>query len=249
MILKVLTYPDPRLREKALPVEVFDRTLSELAANMLETMYSEQGIGLAATQVGELRRMLVIDCRPKDEKGRYDLQQGSDLEAQVEQPLVLINPRIVKGEGKTTFDEGCLSVPSFFETVERIKTIEVEYQDLSGKIKKLKTDGLLSIVIQHEMDHLEGTLFIDHLSLIKSNKIKNQIKKSGYPEKKSRGRDKATLENSSDSDDFKGRGSSSERELEKVLLRSSVKDSVQGSMIGEPSSMGDLKRKKEGSRE
>lgn len=187
MILKVLTYPDPRLREVSKKVTDFSGSLKTLAENMLETMYSENGIGLAAPQVGELLRLLVIDARPRDTGGRYEENQMTELETAIQQPLVIINPEIVQHEGKTTFDEGCLSVPSFFETVERHKYIELKYQDLSGKSQILKTDGLLSIVVQHEMDHLEGTLFIDHLSYVKSNKIKNQIKKHGYPEKKKRG--------------------------------------------------------------
>lgn len=182
-ILPILKYPDPRLRELSKPVEKFTPELKKLAENMLETMYDENGIGLAAPQVGELIRMLVIDTRPRDTKGRYEKNEMSEKESQVTQPLVIINPEIVKGEGKTTFSEGCLSVPSFFEDVERHEYIELKYQDLDGKTQILKTDGLLAICIQHEMDHLEGTLFIDHLSFVKSNKIKNQIKKHGYPEK------------------------------------------------------------------
>jgi peptide deformylase len=184
-ILEVLKFPDPRLREVAKPVKDFDARLKKLAEDMFETMYAENGIGLAAPQVAELKQMLVIDCRPRDTKGRYEIEEQSEAEKSIEQPLVLCNPKIVKFEGKTTFDEGCLSVPSFYETVERHKYIEVEYQDVTGQKKLLKTDGLLAIVIQHEMDHLEGTLFIDHLSLVKANKIKNQIKKHGYPKKKS----------------------------------------------------------------
>jgi peptide deformylase len=151
---------------------------------MLDTMYDANGIGLAAPQVGKLYRMLVIDTRPRDiEKARYENEDMSELEQKIKQPLVLINPEIVKGEGQTTFDEGCLSVPSFFETVERFETVEVKAYDVNGKEIRFKTDGLLAICIQHEMDHLEGTLFIDHISFTKSNKIKNQIKKSGYPTK------------------------------------------------------------------
>ena len=183
-ILEILKFPDPRLREVSEKVVTFDAELKTLADNMLATMYAENGIGLAAAQVGELKRMLVIDCRPRDVQGRYEIEDQSEFEKQVQQPLVIINPEIVKHEGKTTFDEGCLSVPSFYDTVERYKYIELHYNDLQGNKKILKTDGLLAIVIQHEMDHLEGTLFIDHLSLLKSNKIKNQIKKFGYPEKK-----------------------------------------------------------------
>jgi peptide deformylase len=184
MILKVLTYPDPRLREISQPVTQFDGKLKKLSEDMLETMYAENGIGLAAPQVGELVRMLVVDTRPRDLEGRYEKNVMTELEQNIQQPLVVINPVILKGESKTTYDEGCLSVPSFYETVERHKTIELQYQDVTGKTHVLKTDGLLSICLQHEMDHLEGTLFIDHISFVKSNKIKNQIKKSGYPDKK-----------------------------------------------------------------
>jgi peptide deformylase len=182
MILEVLKYPDPRLREKSEKVKDFTASLKKLSEDMLETMYAERGIGLAAPQVGELVQMLVIDCRPKDEgKARYKIEEMSELEQKIDQPLVIINPVITKREGKTTYEEGCLSVPTFFDNVDRATWIELEYQDLQGNKKKLQTDGLLAIVIQHEMDHLEGTLFIDHLSFLKSNKIKNQIKKNGYP--------------------------------------------------------------------
>lgn len=185
--LEILTYPNPILREVSKPVDKFTpeviTRLKKLAEDMLETMYEANGIGLAAPQVGELIRMLVIDCRSKGESGRYEIGDMTELEQQVAQPLVLINPEIVKGEGKTTFDEGCLSVPSFFETVERFEKVEVKAFDVNGKELRFTTDGLLAIVVQHEMDHLEGTLFIDHISFTKSNKIKNTIKKSGYPTK------------------------------------------------------------------
>lgn len=185
MKLKVLTFPDPRLREVSQPVTDFGPKLKKLTEDLLETMYAENGIGLAAAQVGELVRLLVIDARPRDTGGRYDSDDNmTELEKMITQPLIICNPEIIKGEGSTTFDEGCLSVPSFFETVERHSYIELKYQDVDGKSKTLKTDGLLAIVCQHEMDHLEGTLFIDHLSFVKANKIKNQIKKHGYPEKK-----------------------------------------------------------------
>lgn len=178
----ILTFPNPILREVAKPVEKFTPELQTLAEDMLETMYDAKGIGLAAPQIGELIRMLVIDTRAKDEKGRrYHYDEMTELEKKIEQPLVLINPVIIKGEGKTTFDEGCLSVPTYFETVERFNYIEVKAFNVKGEEFILKTDGLLAICIQHEIDHLEGTLFIDHLSFVKSNKIRNQIKKHGYP--------------------------------------------------------------------
>jgi peptide deformylase len=182
--LEILTYPNPLLREVSEKVKNFTPEIKKLADDMLETMYDANGIGLAAVQVGKLYRMLVIDTRPRDpEKSRYESEDLSPLEAQIKQPLILINPEIVNGTGKITFDEGCLSVPSFFETVERFETVEVKAFDVNGKEFRFKTDGLLAICIQHEMDHLEGTLFIDHISFTKSNKIKNQIKKSGYPTK------------------------------------------------------------------
>jgi peptide deformylase len=183
-ILKILTFPDARLREVSKVVEKFDAELKTLSENLIETMYDAKGIGLAAPQVGELKRMVVIDTRPRDEKGRrYKQEEMSELESAVEQPLILINPKIIRGEGKTTFDEGCLSVPTYFETVERFNLIEVQAQNIKGEVFNFTTDGLLAICIQHELDHLEGTLFIDHLSFIKSQRIKTQIKKHGYPVK------------------------------------------------------------------
>ena len=184
-IREILKFPDPRLREVSQPVEKFGPELKQLVEDMLETMYEAKGIGLAAPQIGELIRLLVIDTRPRDEKGkRYNYDEMSDLEKSVQQPLVLFNPQIVKGEGKTTFDEGCLSIPGYFETVQRYEYVEMKAQDVNGNEFIVKTDGLLAICMQHEMDHLEGTLFIDHLSFVKGNRIKNQIKKYGYPVKK-----------------------------------------------------------------
>lgn len=180
-ILEILTYPNPILREISKPVAVFDAKLKKLIEDMLETMYDARGIGLAAAQVGELKQLLVIDTRPKDEAGRrYEYDEMTELEQALPQPLILINPKIVKGYGSTTFDEGCLSVPTFFDTVKRFEKIDVKAVDHQGKPFEFTVDGLLAICIQHEMDHLNGTLFIDHLSFMKSNKIKNQIKKFGY---------------------------------------------------------------------
>ncbi len=182
MKLEILTYPNPILREVSQPVQKFDANLKKLVADMLETMYDAKGIGLAAPQVGELIQLLVIDTMPRDEEGqRYQYDEMTELERAIKQPLVLINPVIVKGYGSTTFDEGCLSVPSFFETVKRFEKVDMKAFDVDGKEFTFTVDGLLAICIQHEMDHLAGTLFIDHISFLKSNKIKNQIKKNGYP--------------------------------------------------------------------
>lgn len=190
MKLEILTYPNPLLREISEPVTRFGEELKKLTNDMLETMYDASGIGLAAPQVGQLIQLLVIDTRPRDLTGdleldakpsRYENNEQTELEKKIKQPLILLNPKIVNGWGKTTFDEGCLSVPSFFETIERFEKVEVTAFDLNGKKIQLITDGLLAVCIQHEMDHLTGTLFIDHISFTRSNKIKNQIKKSGYP--------------------------------------------------------------------
>jgi peptide deformylase len=190
-IKPILTFPDPRLREVSKEVTEFGPEIRKLADDMLETMYHANGIGLAAAQIGELKRVLVIDTRPRDEKGRrYKYDEMSELEAGVQQPLILVNPVLVKGEGKTTFDEGCLSLPSYFETVERFEKVIFKAQDVNGKEFKIETDGLLAICMQHEMDHLEGTLFIDHLSFLKGKRIKDQIKKHGYPVKEDKSDDK-----------------------------------------------------------
>jgi len=191
-ILEVLKYPDPRLRNKGKAVETVSPEMQKLADDMLETMYHERGIGLAAIQVGVEVRLLVIDTSPRDgelnaeaegHKERYDLDDDqTDLEKQVAMPLVIFNPEIVQKEGKTTFDEGCLSLPGYYETVERSKLIEVTGLDREGQPMTLKLDGLLSICMQHEIDHLEGKVFIDRLSPIKSKRLKAKIKKFGYPD-------------------------------------------------------------------
>jgi peptide deformylase len=182
--LKILTFPDPRLKEVSVAIEKFGPEMELLANDMLETMYDAHGIGLAAPQVGQLKRFLVVDTRPQDDEGRrYKYDEMTELEQSIQQPLFIANPRIVKGEGKQTFDEGCLSVPGFYETVERYNYIELEAEDVNGKTFTIKTDGLLAVCLQHEMDHLDGKLFIDRISFVKSNKIKGQIKKHGYPTK------------------------------------------------------------------
>ncbi len=180
-MLEILKYPDPRLKIKCEPVRTVTPDLVNFAHKMLETMYSSNGIGLAAAQVNNPIRLLVVDTRPRGEKDRYELSQMSELEKLIDQPLVLFNPRIVNKEGKTSYEEGCLSVPTYFETVDRFEFIEVEALNLKGESITIKTDGLLSICIQHEIDHLDGKLFIDRLSTIKGTRIKNKIKKFGYP--------------------------------------------------------------------
>jgi peptide deformylase len=194
-LLEILKFPDPRLRKKCKPVSEVTEELQVFAQDMLETMYHSRGIGLAAAQVDRQVRFLVTDTRPR-EGGRYKPEDQTELEALVPQPLFLFNPVITKKRGRTTFDEGCLSVPTYFETVERADYIELEALGLDGKKFQLKTDGLLAICIQHEIDHLDGKLFIDRLSPIKSARIKSKIKKFGYPDPGSTHDDEETHDSS-----------------------------------------------------
>ena len=159
-ILNVLHFPHPNLRKKATLIEAIDAGIRTLAENMQETMYAEGGIGLAATQVDVHKRVIVMD-----------LSETKD------QPRVMINPEIIQREGSEQMQEGCLSVPGFYETVERAEKIRCRYLDLEGESRELDADGLLAVCIQHEIDHLDGKLFIDYLSPLKRQIIKKKIKK------------------------------------------------------------------------
>ncbi len=180
-ILEVLTFPNPKLRKKSSPVETVDNDVQKLVDDLVETMYDFNGIGLAAPQIDVRKRVVVIDTRPKD-NGRYTIEGLTELEQKIEQPLILINPEIIEKEGETTYEEGCLSVPSYFEMVKRFEKIKFRMLNLKGETVEQEVDGLLSICIQHEIDHLDGKLFIDRLSVIKGNRIKAKIKKFGYPD-------------------------------------------------------------------
>jgi peptide deformylase len=180
--LKIYAFPDIVLTKKAAPIERVDQSYFKLADDMLETMYAAPGIGLAAPQVGELVRLLVIDTRPTDDNDQVDESRMTELEKAVQYPVIIFNPEIVKSEGVTTYEEGCLSVPGYTEEVQRAKWIEAHGLDKDGKKLIIQTDGLLAICLQHEMDHLEGKLFIDRISFVKSERIKSKIKKYGYPD-------------------------------------------------------------------
>ncbi len=159
--LPILHFPDPRLRIKAKPVAVVDDSIRRLAEDMLETMYDAPGIGLAATQVDRHIRMLVIDIT--EEKN---------------QPMVFINPVITPlTDELAPYEEGCLSVPTVYDAVERPARIRVEALDRDGKPFTLETDGLLAVCLQHEVDHLEGKLFVDYLSALKRQRIKTKLQK------------------------------------------------------------------------
>jgi len=156
----ILEYPDPRLRTKAAPVSVFDAALGTLIDDLLETMYAAPGIGLAATQVDVHQRVLVIDI--SDERNA---------------PLVIVNPEILAREGQAQSEEGCLSVPGIFDDVKRAAKIRLRAQDRNGAIFEGDYDGILAVCIQHEMDHLEGKLFVDYLSDLKRERIRKKLEK------------------------------------------------------------------------
>jgi peptide deformylase len=159
-LLDILEFPDPRLRRKAHPVAEFDDELRRLVDDMLETMYQAPGIGLAAIQVDVPQQVIVID-----------LSESKDA------PLCLINPVILSRTGVEQMEEGCLSVPGFFEPVQRAESITVRSLSPAGEPFELETDGLLAVCIQHEVDHLHGKLFVDYLSPIKRGRIQKKLEK------------------------------------------------------------------------
>jgi peptide deformylase len=159
-VLTILEFPDDRLRKKAAEVQVVDGKIKKLVDDMLETMYLAKGVGLAATQVNVHQRIVVIDV--SEEK---------------DNPLCLINPEIIAKDGVEESEEGCLSVPGFFETVKRAEHIKVKALDKEGKPFEMEADALLAVCIQHELDHLEGKLFVDYISSLKRQRIKKKLEK------------------------------------------------------------------------
>jgi len=163
MLRKILTEPDPILRKKCEPLEKVDTDIKKLMDDMLETMYAAPGIGLAAVQVGILKRLVVIDISKGEEKKK---------------PIFLINPQIMHQSKETSvYEEGCLSLPGQFAEIERPAECTIKYIDYNGKEKDLKADGLLATCIQHEVDHLNGILFIDYLSKLKKDMIIKKLVK------------------------------------------------------------------------
>jgi len=158
--LEILCFPDDRLRTKAKTVEVVDDSIRQLVEDMFETMYEAPGIGLAATQVNVHKRVLVVD-----------------VSHEKDQPLCLINPEIIAKDGIEEHEEGCLSVPGIYETIQRADHIKVKALDKDGNEFVLETGELLAVCIQHEMDHLQGKLFVDYLSPLKRNRIKKKLEK------------------------------------------------------------------------
>ena len=161
-LLPILTYPDPRLHTVAKPVQAVDARIRDLVKDMLDTMYDAAGIGLAATQVDVHERLIVIDVSEKRNE-----------------PLVLINPELVwASEDKQVGDEGCLSVPGIYDGVERSRAIRVRALDADGRSRELEAEGLLAVCVQHEMDHLQGKVFVEYLSPLKRNRIKTKMLKA-----------------------------------------------------------------------
>lgn len=161
-VLEILEFPDPRLRKIAKKVTAVDDAVRKLCEDMLETMYDAPGIGLAATQIDVHKRIVVIDV--SEDKN---------------QPLVLINPEIeILGSEHAQYEEGCLSVPGFQDNVDRPTQVCIKALDKNGDAFELRPDGLLAVCVQHELDHLDGKLFVDHLSTLKRNRIKSKLQKS-----------------------------------------------------------------------
>lgn len=161
-LLKIRHYPDPVLKKVAAPVTEFDESLRQLASDMAETMYAAPGVGLAAPQVGISKRLAVIDCSARDE------------EAQL---LIMVNPEVISGEGDSCEEEGCLSVPEYYAKVDRYARVQVRFQDLDEKTHVIEAEGLTAIACQHEIDHLDGILFVDHLSPLKRSIFRKKWKK------------------------------------------------------------------------
>ena len=159
-LLPILRFPDLRLKKIAVPVQIIDERIKRLARDMAETMYEAPGIGLAATQVNVHLRLIVIDVSETHD-----------------QLLVLINPEVVERDGTQVCEEGCLSVPGIYDKVERAENVIVRYMDLEAVERRIEADGLLAVCLQHEIDHLDGKVFVEHLSLLKQTRIKAKLAK------------------------------------------------------------------------
>lgn len=182
-IREILEVPDVRLKTVSSPVETFDDELKTLVADMFETMYDAHGIGLAAIQVGVPLRVLVIDLQEPDPDAEPEVCHAHGGEEHTHQPVknvprVFVNPEIIDpAEDMTTYQEGCLSVPEIYAEIDRPKSCRVRWQDLDGTVHEEEMEGLMATCIQHEMDHLEGVLFIDHLSRLKRGMALKKLEK------------------------------------------------------------------------
>lgn len=164
-LLPILHYPDPRLHQSATPVTEFTAQLKQLAEDMTETMYAAPGVGLAAPQVNVHQRLIVVDVS-EDKNGL----------------MVLVNPQIIAREGEQEYEEGCLSVPGVYSKITRAARVKVKAQDLEGAPFEVEADGLLAVCLQHEIDHLDGKVFVDYLSQLKQNRIRTKLLKQAREE-------------------------------------------------------------------
>jgi len=162
MVREILIWPDPVLKKMAAPVTQFDESLRILIAEMFETMYAADGVGLAAPQVGLLQNVIVLDTRPRQPESK---------------PVAMVNPVIQAKEGTVLYVEGCLSLPGEAEEIERAANVRVKFQDVDGVEQVMDCDGLLAIAVQHESDHLQGTMFVDHISALKRELIRKRMKR------------------------------------------------------------------------
>ena len=158
---RILHYPDPLLSQESAPVEYIDEQITSLVADMVDTMYAAPGVGLAAPQVGGLKRVIIIDCGSKDEP----------------ELIRAVNPQIVERDGECSEEEGCLSVPGYYASVKRSSWVKVRYQDMQGHWVERECEGLLAIAFQHEIDHLDGKLFVDRLSSLKKSMFRKKYKR------------------------------------------------------------------------
>ncbi len=177
MIREILVYPDKRLKLISKEVSSFDGALHDLLDDMYDTMCSKNGVGLAAIQIGVDLRALIINVPIEDKDGDSYGEEHTVNDQPKENTLEMINPLIVQKDGSEKFQEGCLSIPGVYEDVERAKHVKVEYFDRNGEKQTIEDDGFLAVAIQHEMDHLEGKVFIEKLSFIKRKKFEKEWKK------------------------------------------------------------------------
>ena len=162
MVREILVWPHPILKQKAAPVTKVDESIRELIRDMFDSMYAADGVGLAAPQVGVLKRVIVLDTTPRQSESKA---------------IAMVNPELIKLEGSLVYKEGCLSVPGEAEDVERAAVALVRYLDEQGEPQERLCDGLLAIAVQHETDHLEGTVFVDHISALKREMIRKRMKR------------------------------------------------------------------------
>jgi peptide deformylase len=162
MVREIIIWPDPILKKKAAAVEGVDDATRAIIKDMFETMYAADGVGLAAPQVGILKRVIVLDTTPRQPESK---------------PIAMINPQIIRVEGKTVYNEGCLSVPGEAAEIERAANVTVRFVDPDGEERSLDVDGLLAIAVQHETDHLDGTMFLDYISALKRELIRKRMKR------------------------------------------------------------------------